>query len=484
MGRWGGGYQADEHSWWIFAGKDEDAIITHVLLTPSPRRSEPPCHGRIAKTVEGVLQGRNSSAEDHQEGRCPSTRSCRGHTGTTAGPNTGANSRGRGGGRRAANRKARNIEDVGARMGHLGHLAWMLALACVSLVHAVGVKDPPGYNWMTRWDMGKNMDLEFLVTLHGLTEEEEQEQEQEETEDEKEDVQKKEKLANIMQLSLALPKSSEYWNPKQGPKNVKLSKSAFSTDVKEPRGMLQLPNGDLLITDARTHHSKLWKLKHCNFDKKTPIHEFASHGLHHPYALALSSRNTVLVANQNCPDSTCRVSEYDLKGKSMGHFISIPGSKDSIALRGIAVDARGDVYVAARGMDKLLRYDADGNKVGELEVKKPLSVFYDASMDAIYISSRTAKKKMGRESGAVYQYTPSDGRMERKFVLGGKMPMSHPAGVFSYSGTLYVLEQYYGRLLAFNIKTGEFLTTLADDMDNPESLMIRACDGLDVPYSS
>lgn len=37
----GGGYQADEHSWWIFAGKDEDAIITHVLLTPSPRRSEP-----------------------------------------------------------------------------------------------------------------------------------------------------------------------------------------------------------------------------------------------------------------------------------------------------------------------------------------------------------------------------------------------------------------------------------------------------------
>lgn len=367
-------------------------------------------------------------------------------------------------------------------MGHLGHLVWMLALTCVSLVHAVGVKDPPGYNWMTRWDMGKNMDLEFLVTLHGLTEEEEQEQE--DAEDEKKEVQKKEKLANIMQLSLALPKSSEYWNPKQGPKNVKLSKSAFSTNVKEPRGMLQLPNGDLLITDARTHHSKLWKLKHCNFDKKTPIHEFASHGLHHPYALALSSRNTVLVANQNCPDSTCRVSEYDLKGKSMGHFISIHGSKDSIALRGIAVDARGDVYVAARGMDKLLRYDSDGKKVGELEVKKPLSVFYDASMDAIYISSRTAKKKMGRESGAVYQYTPSDGRMERKFVLGGEMPMSHPAGVFSYSGTLYVLEQYYGRLLAFNIKTGEFLTTLADDMDNPESLMIRACDGLDVPYLS
>lgn len=371
--------------------------------------------------------------------------------------------------------------DTARMRGNWRAIAAILALAGASLVHAVGELDLQGDKWMAGLDTEKNVDLQFIVTLHGLTEEEEEEQR--ETEEEEGDVEKKEEPANIMQLSLTLPKSSEYWNPTLGPKNVKLSKSSFATDVREPRGMLQLPDGHMLITDARTHHSKVWKVKHCDISKKTPMHKFATHGLHHPYALALSSRNTVLVSNQNCPDSTCRVSEYDLKGKSMGHFVSIPGSKESIALRGIAVDSRGDVYVAARGLDKVLRYDTAGSKVGELEVKKPLSVYFDAKMDAVYISSRTAKKKMGEKSGAVYQYTPRDGRMERKFVLEGDMPMSHPAGIYSYSGTLYVLDQYYGRLLAFDIKTGEFLTTLANTLDDPESIMIRTCDGLGLPYS-
>lgn len=106
----------------------------------------------------------------------------------------------------------------------------------------------------------------------------------------------------------------------------------------------------------------------------------------------------------------------------------------------------GDLWIANEKTDEVVVVGPDGHAVEKLQVRAPIGMYYSSEHDMVFVSSRSSY-------GVVIGYSATTRQTIQRFHVDG---MTHPTGVVSFEGTLYVLEQALGVLYAFNIGSGAF----------------------------
>ena len=142
-----------------------------------------------------------------------------------------------------------------------------------------------------------------------------------------------------------------------------------TTQFSNPRGMAFAPDGSFYVADSRNH-----RIQHFDADGK-PLNTWGTYAdskdntvtapggtFNEPWGVAVGPDGSVYVSDT----WNGRVQKFDANGKFIkmwGAFGQSDATNQNVLYgpRGIAVDAKGRVYIADTGNKRIVVYDADGN---------------------------------------------------------------------------------------------------------------------------
>ncbi len=159
----------------------------------------------------------------------------------------------------------------------------------------------------------------------------------------------------------------------------------------------------------------------------------------------------------NLSDSS--VAAHDcVSGEFLGQFVE-PGANGLHGATGLAVSSAGDVFVASSQTHAVLRYNADGEFLGEFartpELVGPFSLIFGPDND-LYVSSSQTKN--------VLRFDGETGKLHGVAAEGGGLEM--PIGLaFDAEGLLYVANARGNNVLRFNPEDGSCLGVAAEHKD-------------------
>eukprot|EP01088_Endostelium_zonatum_P017078 TRINITY_DN486_c0_g1_i1.p1 TRINITY_DN486_c0_g1~~TRINITY_DN486_c0_g1_i1.p1 ORF type:complete len:279 (+),score=70.79 TRINITY_DN486_c0_g1_i1:212-1048(+) len=179
--------------------------------------------------------------------------------------------------------------------------------------------------------------------------------------------------------------------------------------------------------------------------------------LQHPYGVAASS-NSLYVSNQD----NNLITQYS-PGATNKVFAT-----SSKSPRGVAVAPNGNVIFSDEKSDKVEIYSVNGYKVNEIKIEKPIGLYVDSNSNTLYVGSN------GKNTKQVVAYSLSGYSQVGTYTHSS---MGHPAGITSYNGQLYVLDQDNTSLIYFSVASQTYLGTLARNLpDKPEQLLlVKGC---------
>ena len=261
-------------------------------------------------------------------------------------------------------------------------------------------------------------------------------------------------------------------------------KSQESVALREPRGMLRLPDGRIIITSSSTGHESIFELGACAGRVVAPIAHWTAdrEKLKHPYGLALSADgDAVYVSNQN----NGRVERFATKDGAYEADLADLGDKDD-KVRGIASDGRGAVFIAVEGNDAIVVVNESGEAIGDFEATNPVGLAYDAANGVLLVGCN-GDDHPRVEAYAVDDWVNAAGLHSPKLVATfTDRGLSHPAGLaVDYERSLlYVISQDAGTVLAFDYGVDVLAAggsdaaraVVASGLDRPEQLLLASCD--------
>ena len=252
-----------------------------------------------------------------------------------------------------------------------------------------------------------------------------------------------------------------------------------STPLHELRST-SLYGSHLLVANAYTDNSYIAVYGDCDArGKRSFIRNLVTTAsdkyLDHPYGISKVVDGFVYVTSQDT-DSVTRYSVASLLGdkpdeekaavaKGPSPFANF-GKKQSV--RGLAVDTRAHVvYVADEKNDLVHAIEVgSGQALFTIDVPSPVGVHFDATTRKLYIGSNNG------DDSAVHEYAVDNKQMTNKFTHNS---ITHPAGIVSAAGKLYVLAQDSRKLHSFDLETADHHVVIHNLPDSPEQITISPC---------
>eukprot|EP01035_Chromulina_nebulosa_P016802 gene16802-22284_t len=136
------------------------------------------------------------------------------------------------------------------------------------------------------------------------------------------------------------------------------------------------------------------------------------------------------------------------------------------------------VWIANENMDAVfILSPSTGTLMRTLRIASPINLHVDYQCNCVFVGSKN-KDKIS-DQGNVIAYNINDGKVLRRYSL---LRMTHPTGIVSYKGVLYVADQHSSAIHSFNITTGRYIRLVmsTDDLNkagvfDPELLSLTYC---------
>ena len=102
-----------------------------------------------------------------------------------------------------------------------------------------------------------------------------------------------------------------------------------------------------------------------------------------------------------------------------------------------------------------------------VSIRQPIGIHFSHKDQLVFVSSKSSY-------GLVYAIDPNSLKITHRYHYPG---MTHPTGIVSYDGTLFVLLHAIGRIVTFDINTSKYVTTIASGFEKNtlEQIMLSNC---------
>lgn len=232
--------------------------------------------------------------------------------------------------------------------------------------------------------------------------------------------------------------------------------------------------GNLIISNAYKEASMIYRFDPCDSSGQRGFKDVLVNGnvnkdLAHSYGVNIDNKSGFMfTASQD----TFKVLRFNA---TTGAPAGIGDDQNELFIDFGSDDLRGVVtgYVSGSFIlmvaDKITGpqfFNMKAEKIGAMNITSPIYTYFEESTETFFVGSS--------DTNLVYQYDFKNQVVLRTF--GGDGTLSHPAGITSYQGTLYVISQDDQKLQSYNILTGAFLQTVVDGFpDTPEGLHLSPC---------
>jgi len=177
--------------------------------------------------------------------------------------------------------------------------------------------------------------------------------------------------------------------------------------------------------------------------------------LEHPYGIALSN-SSIYISNQGNGQIVKFSRAYPQSNQALFAAVGDP--------RGVAVDRRGNVWVADKATDSLIRYAPSGRATLQVPVSWPIAVvIYD---DLVFATSRDGPR-------SVLTFDVNTGRLTNRTY--SSPAVTTPCGVVVHepSNSLYVMTQKPNLIHRFLYQEKTYVGTVTDVLpDIPQHIII------------
>jgi len=267
-----------------------------------------------------------------------------------------------------------------------------------------------------------------------------------------------------------------------------------SAAVSQPRDMLMYDENNFVLANAEDSESKLWIFGICGSNGVRPlkgvfVNNTQYPGLSHPYGVAKSPTNDIYVSSQHT-DNVLRF--YGISNPNPGKAVPFPAYINQTApprgtswyegtfvqygapnqhpdseqgIRGIAFDGAGRLFVNNQDLPNMTVYNDSGFVVGQVPIQNAIGIHYDPDTKYMFVGSKSSTGVVAVDTSnlkIVKQYTYSK--------------MTHPAGIVTYQGILYVLDQDTESLFTFNVSSQAFINTVVTNFpDDVEGIILSNC---------
>jgi DNA-binding beta-propeller fold protein YncE len=237
-----------------------------------------------------------------------------------------------------------------------------------------------------------------------------------------------------------------------------------SGGLDEARGVTIGPDGDLYVASAQKKLSQILRYRPTGVF----VGIFARGGtMNHPYAVVFGPDGNLYASGQN--DDA--VSRFNGKtGAFMDTFVP-PGSGGLKTIRDLVFAPNGDLLVASRDTNSILRYSSTGQPLGAFVaeksggLKKPIQLAFGPDGD-LYVGSSG--------NSAVLRYNGKTGKFIGVFVPTGDHGLASPSGLAfdPTNGDLLVASRLSNQVLRYD-REGKFIGVFIDrkDLDTPEFIV-------------
>jgi len=268
-----------------------------------------------------------------------------------------------------------------------------------------------------------------------------------------------------------------------------------SATVLQPRDMLMYDDNNFVLTNAQDSQSKLWVFGDCGSKGVRPLKGVFVNGtqypgLSHPFGITKSPKNDIYVSSQHT-DNVLRF--YGINSSQSGTALPFPTyitqtpppsgmswyagtfvqygapnqhSDKEQGIRGIAFDGAGRLFVCNEDLPNLMIYNDSGYLVDQVPVENAIGIHYDPDTKYMFVGSKAS-------SASVLAINTVDLKIVKQYTFD---QMTHPAGIVTYNGILYVLDQGTERLLTFNVSSQVFMGAIVLSFpDDVEGLSLSNC---------
>eukprot|EP00596_Hydrurales_sp_CCMP1899_P008805 CAMPEP_0119052534 /NCGR_PEP_ID=MMETSP1177-20130426/73798_1 /TAXON_ID=2985 /ORGANISM="Ochromonas sp, Strain CCMP1899" /LENGTH=354 /DNA_ID=CAMNT_0007032131 /DNA_START=329 /DNA_END=1394 /DNA_ORIENTATION=+ len=244
-------------------------------------------------------------------------------------------------------------------------------------------------------------------------------------------------------------------------------------------------NEALFIADASNHNSRILVFGNCIEDHSSvnygrrPFVTYVTDGYHnsgvdHSYGVCLDGEGNIYVSNQHTdcvlrfavgsflPMKIPQALQLDHRLKYYdGTFVQFGLPKEhekaSQGIRAIT-HVHKNIWIAHEELSAVVVADVASGAVSEvIPLDVPVGLFHDEVNGVVYVSCKSKER-----GGIVYALDATTYRIMNQYR---HHKMSHPTGLTVYDGILYVAEQNIGAILAFDIKTEEFIKQIVGSGD-------------------
>ena len=143
-------------------------------------------------------------------------------------------------------------------------------------------------------------------------------------------------------------------------------------------------------------------------------------------------------------------------------------SKADQGLRSV-IHVRTDIWIAQETYNGVVIASVSTGVIIEVvPIYQPIGLFYDEYLDLVFVGSKSK-----RYEGVVYAL---DEKKRSVYMQYPHPDITHPTGILTYDGILYVADQNLNQILTFDLNSGEFLRILPINLPgNIEQLTLSEC---------
>ena len=255
----------------------------------------------------------------------------------------------------------------------------------------------------------------------------------------------------------------------------------------------------LFIADASKHNSRLLIFGKCideaeDYERKNKRHFIeiiadrgSNPGLDHSYGVCHDSHGNVYVSNQHT-ESVLRfavntwepmplpaaIQLGDRLDYFQGTFVQFGmPNKHAKGNRGVRALAHvgNRIWIAHESMSGVVIADVDSGQIMDfIQVDTPIGLYHLKEENTTFVSCKSKER-----GGIVYAINVNSFKIENEYV---HHRMTHPTGMTSYGGILYVAEQMIGAIMSFDVKTEQYLGTIVEEeyyIEQLEQIALSPC---------
>lgn len=128
-------------------------------------------------------------------------------------------------------------------------------------------------------------------------------------------------------------------------------------------------------------------------------------------------------------------------------------SKEDQGLRSI-INVRTDIWIAQETYNGVVIVSITTGVIIEVvPIYQPIGLFYDEHLDLVFVGSKSK-----RYEGVVYAI---DAKSRSIYMEYPHPDITHPTGLTTYDGILFVADQSMNKIFTFSIKSGEFIQIIS-----------------------